>query len=55
MCRCHGGPPTIHAGSKAEDRYLNLEQLGKVLKTLCDALPGKFWILKINLDVIQVQ
>lgn len=34
------GPPTIHADAKAEERYLNLEQLGKVLQILSQILPG---------------
>ena len=34
--------PIILADSKAEDRYLSLEQLGKVLKILSQRLPGTF-------------
>ena len=39
--RQHGGSPTIYANSKAEERYLNLDQLGMVLDTLSQRLPGK--------------
>ena len=38
--RHHDGPPTIHADAKAEERYLNLEQLGRVLQILSQVLPG---------------
>lgn len=41
-CRKHEGPPTIHADSKAEGRYLSLEQLGKVLQILSRNLPGDY-------------
>ena len=42
MCIC-SKKPTILADSKAEDRYLSLEQLGKVFKILSQRLPGKFY------------
>ena len=35
-----GGPPSIHSDTKAEDMYLELEQLGKVLRTLSGTLEG---------------
>lgn len=45
-CRQHSGPPVIHADSKAEERYLNLEQLGMVLKGLSEFFPGKCLVSK---------
>lgn len=44
--RNHNDPPTIHADSEAENRYLNLEQLGKVLEHLNATLPGNSKLLK---------
>ncbi len=41
MYRKHNGPK-IFADSRAEERYLSLEQLGKVLKILSQRLPGIF-------------
>ena len=38
--RKHGDPPKIYCDIEAEGRYLDLEQLGKVLSQLYELLPG---------------
>lgn len=38
--RKHDGNPTIYSDPDAEDRYLELEHLGEVLKKLSSELPG---------------
>ncbi len=42
VIRESGGPPSILSDTKAEDMYLELEQLGNVLKTLSGYLEGVY-------------
>ena len=51
MYRKHNGPK-IFADSRAEERYLSLEQLGKVLKILSQRLPGISCVLLAKIMII---
>lgn len=44
-CRERNDDPTIHSASEVEDKYLDLDQLGNVLKKLSELIPGMYFTL----------
>lgn len=42
MYRRKDDPPTIHSDPEVEDGYLNLKELGSVLKKLSEIMPGEY-------------